>query len=46
MNDPLHDHIPHMVPHTPNWPVGRYELTLIIGFTIIALCAIGIWMFP
>ena len=40
MNDPLHDHVPHMVPHTPDWPVGRYEKLLLIGCALVLLFAL------
>ena len=50
MNDPLYDHVPHMVPHTPadptstrmfvGWPVGRYEKLLLIGCAIVVVVAL------
>jgi hypothetical protein len=40
MNDPLHDQVPHMVPHSPDWPVGRYERVLLIGCAAIGLCSV------
>jgi hypothetical protein len=45
MNDPLHDQVPHMVPHTPDWPVGRYERALLLICAIVVLaCMWSLWL--
>jgi hypothetical protein len=47
MHDPLHDQVPHMVPHSPDWAVGYFE-AIALGF-LLGIAIIGItllWVMP
>ena len=40
MNDPFHDQVPHMVPATPDWQIGRGEVIALLICAALAFVSI------